>query len=453
MNRTVTAPSRAVARRRATTRAWVRSAVVSCPLADTGETGVAAAGSIPPTILMTQLTPPTGPGPPGMTVVAAIVGAMGHAPTLDFDLSTLRRAIGGGSYVRGAEYAQQRAVLRVAWDPDGAALRGMVQGQGANVYHTSAYLTLAEGQPARFDTGECSCPVAYNCKHVVALVMSALATGTIEPEPAATPSVAAPPAWDQSLDSLLGGGAPVGAGGRAGASTAELGLELALAGGPGQVHWGGQSGLSLTARLVRPGRSGWVAGDLSWTRLEVLQHGGAYREPQVRLLRELYALYQASNDLGSYGYRYGQDRWIEFSTIGSRQLWPLLDEAAAAGLSLIHPGRRDEPAGYEQAAFSLDVARGEDGGLHIVPVVRASGDDAGVPVLFIGAEGHGAVCADPDRDPDGDPGQWPFRLVRLARPVPAALQRMALQGTPLRVPAADQTPFLRQYHPRLPQGG
>src|ERR1700759_4145011 len=223
MNRTVTAPSRAGARRRATTRAWVRSAVVSCPLADTGETGVAAAGSIPPTILMTQLTPPTGPGPPGMTVVAAIVGAMGHAPTLDFDLSTLRRAIGGGSYVRGAEYAQQRAVLRVAWDPDGAALRGTVHGQGANVYHTSAYLTLPEGQPARFDAGECSCPVAYNCKHVVALVMSALATGTME-DPA--PVAARPAAWDQSLASLLDAGGPAGAAGATGGAGSALGIEL-----------------------------------------------------------------------------------------------------------------------------------------------------------------------------------------------------------------------------------
>src|ERR1700761_5160995 len=448
MNRTVTAPSSAVARRRATTRARVRSAGDSCALADTGAAGGAAAGSIPPTILMTQLTPPTGPGPPGMTVVAAIVGAMGHAPTLDFDLSTLRRAIGGGSYVRGAEYAQQRAVLRVAWDPDGAALRGTVHGQGANVYHTSAYLTLPPGQPARFDAGECSCPVAYNCKHVVALVMSALAAGTMEPGPAASPSAPAPPAWDQSLDSLLGTGAPAGAGATA---TAELGIELALAGGPGQVHWGGQAGLSLTARLVRPGRNGWVAGDLSWTRLEVLAHGSAYRASQIRLLRELYALYLASNDLGSYGYRYGQDRWIEFSTIGSRRLWPLLDEAAAHGLTLIHPGRRSGPAGYEEAGFCLDVTRGEDGGLEIVPVVRASGDDAGLPVVFIGAEGHGAVCVDRDRDPDGDPGQWPFRLARLARPVPPALQRMALQGTPLRVPAADEPRFLRQYSPRLRQ--
>ena len=129
--------------------------------------------------------------------------------------------------------------------------------------------------------------------------------------------------------------------------------------------------------MVRPGRNGWVAGDLSWARLEALRLGRGYREPHLRLLRELYGLYQASNDLGGYGYRYGQDRWMEFSAIGSRQLWPLLDEAAAAGLSLVHPGRDDGPAGYGEAGFCLDVTRGEDGGLQIVPVVRNGAGDAG----------------------------------------------------------------------------
>jgi superfamily II DNA or RNA helicase len=388
-----------------------------------------------------------------MTVPAAIVQGMGHASTLDFDLSTLRRAIGGGSYVRGTEYARQQAVLHVAWDPDGPALRGMVQGQGANVYHTSAFLRLDDGQPARFNEGECSCPVAYNCKHVVALVMSALTSGAMEPATVtpAAPQTPGPAAWDQSLDSLLDPDGPAGAEGPAGRDHAALGVELALAGAPGQVHWGGQPALSLTARLVRPGRNGWVGGDLSWARLEVLRYGGGYREPQVRLLRELYALYQASHDSGSYGYRYGQDRWIEFSAIGSRQLWPLLDEAAAAGLSLVHPGRGGGPPGYDQAGFRLDVTRGEDGGLQIDPVIRAETGDAGMPVLFIGADGHGAVCVDRGQDTDGDPAQWPFRLVRLARPVPSALQRMALQSTPLRVPAADEPRFLRQYYPRLRQ--
>ena len=73
-----------------------------------------------------------------------------------------------------------------------------------------------------------------------------------------------------------------------------------------------------------------------------------------------------------------------------------------------------------------------------------------MPVVFIGADGHGAVCLDRDQPRDGYPGQWPFRLARLARAVPAALQRMALQG-PVGVAAADETRFQRQYYPRLRQ--
>jgi superfamily II DNA or RNA helicase len=378
-----------------------------------------------------------------MTVVAAIVLAMGHASTLDFDLATLRRAIGGGSYVRGTEYARQQAVLHVAWDPAGSALRGMVQGQGGHVYHTAAFLTLAEGQPAKFDMGECSCPVAFNCKHVVALVMTAVTSGTIEPDRRAAPR---PAAWDQSLDSLLDPDAQPGEG------TTALAIELTLAGGAGEVRWGGPAPLSLTARLVRPGRNGWVAGDLSWGRLEALRHAPGYSAQQVRLLRELYALHQASSDSrGYYGYQYGQDRSIEFSAIGSRQLWPLLDEARAAGLSLVYPGKAGELAGYDDAEFSLDVTRGQDGGLRIVPVVRTDTGDTAVPVVFIGADGHGAVYVDRAQAGDGDPARWPFRLARLARAVPPALQRMALQGSPLQVPAADEPRFIKQYYPRLRQ--
>jgi hypothetical protein len=53
----------------------------------------------------------------------------------------------------------------------------------------------------------------------------------------------------------------------------------------------------------------------------------------VRLLRELYVLYQACGGRGGYyGYHYGDDRSIELSSVGSRQLWPLLDEAETASL-------------------------------------------------------------------------------------------------------------------------
>ena len=54
----------------------------------------------------------------------------------------------------------------------------------------------------------------------------------------------------------------------------------------------------------------------------------------MRLLRELYVLYQASGGRGGYyGYHYGDERSIELSSVGSRQLWPLLDEAGRPACS------------------------------------------------------------------------------------------------------------------------
>ena len=159
----------------------------------------------------------------------------------------------------------------------------------------------------------------------------------------------------------------------AGCGPAPLAIELALAADPGQVSRTGPAPLRLIARLVRPGKNGgWVAGDLSWGRLDTLSYGSDYSEQLVRLLRELHGLYQASTGLGGYyGYRYGDERSIEFSSIGSHQLWPLLDEARAAGLRLVYPGKLGMLAGYEEARLCLDVTRGEAGSLRIVPVVRA----------------------------------------------------------------------------------
>jgi hypothetical protein len=298
-----------------------------------------------------------------MTGPGDIVLAMRQVIRLELDLSTLRRAIGGGSYVRGGEYARQQAVLQTTWDAEDTALRGMVRGQGGNVYQTAAFFSLADGRPAEFETSVCSCPLEFNCKHVVALVLSVLEPGSSEPGRPQT----APPAWRQSLDSLLDQGGPARGG------TTPLAIELTLTGGPGQPRRGGQAAaqvpLRLIARVVRPGKNGgWVAGDLSWGKLDALGWFRDHGEEQVRLLRQLYLLYQASGARGGYyGYHYGDDRSIEFSSIGSRQLWPLLDEAAAAGLQLVYPGKRGPLARYQQAAFCLDVTNGEDDGLRIVP--------------------------------------------------------------------------------------
>ena len=370
---------------------------------------------------------------------------MAHITILDLDLATLRGAVDASTYARGAEYARQQDVLYAAWDQDGDALRGVVRGQENKVYNTAAFFSLTRGLHADFELGECSCPVEFNCKHVVALVLSALLPDTPEP---ARPAGPQPAAWEKSLDSVLSPGGSVISG------TTPLAIELALAGGPGQPRWGktaGHASLRLVARLVRPGKNGgWVGGDLSWGRLDALRYSGEYREEQVRLLRELYVLYQARAGRGGYyGYSYGDDRSIELSAVGSRQLWPLLDEAAAAGLRLVYPGKRGVLTGYGDAEFCLDVTRGAADGLRIVPVIRAAGGEPAAPVAFIGAEGHGAVCVDPAEAAGGEPGSWRFRLARLARPVPPPLQRMALGGESLQVPAAEELRFRDRYYPRL----
>jgi len=385
----------------------------------------------------------------------------------EFDLSSLRRAVGGGSYVRGGEYARQGAVLWSEWDAGDGVLRGAVRGHGGTIYSPAAYLTLGTGESARFDMGECDCPVEFNCKHVVALILSTLA-----PEPDEPPNPG-PAAWERSLDSLLG----VRPGGSVRPAATPLAIELTLAGGhggPGQARWSGataQPPLRLTARLVRPGKNGgWVAGDLSWSRLNSLRYSGDYSDQHLRLLRDLYGLYQTSSGRADYyGYHYGDDRSIELSSVGSRHLWSLLDEAAAANLPLVYQGKRGMLPGYENAEFCLDVTRAPGGGLRIVPVIRAvagetspgeaaaghavpqtaDGGETAVPVTFIGPDGHGAVCISYADATGGEPGSWRFRLARMTRPVPEPLQRMALAGESLEVPAAQHDRFRDQYYPRL----
>jgi superfamily II DNA or RNA helicase len=363
-----------------------------------------------------------------------------------FDLATLRRAVGGGSYVRGADYARRGAVLHATWDREDNTLRGTVRGDGGHIYQAAALFSLRGGL-ARFEMGECSCPVEFNCKHVIAVILSALAPGS---SGAVQPERPQPAAWEQSLRSLLDSG------GSARPGTTSLAIELALAVGPAPAQRGhhataGRAPMRLMARLVRQGKNGgWVGSDLSWGKLDALRYSREYCEQQVRLLRELYVLYLAcGGQSGYYGYHYGDDRSIELSSVGSRQLWPLLDEAETAGLRLVYPGKRGALGGCEKAEFCLDVTRDDASGLRVVPLIRTSDGRPAVPIAFIGAEGHGVVCIDHGEAAGGEPGSWHFRLARLARPVPPPLQRMALEGAPLQVPAAEEPRFLDRYYPRL----
>src|ERR1700690_280314 len=205
----------------------------------------------------------------------------------DFNPASLAAAVGATSYARGAQYARQKAVVHAQWDPVENALRGMVRGSADNFYATAAYFSMPSGSPPEFEHGEGSCPVGVDCKHAGALILTA--TGALRTAPRESPR---PAPWSQSLDSLLGdarGPAPS-------PGETPLAIELMLSGSPRPApgHRSPAAGapLKLLARLVRAGKSGgWVSGGLVWSRLDSLYYGGDYPDPQVRLVREMYALY------------------------------------------------------------------------------------------------------------------------------------------------------------------
>jgi hypothetical protein len=134
---------------------------------------------------------------------------------VDIDPASLAEAVDPGTYERGVQYVRQHAVVRALWKLSAGALAGTVRGQYGNIYTTTARFSSADGLVHRFERGECSCPVRFDCKHVVALVLTA--TGALRPDgkehaaetgaPADEATAGAGQAmWEQSLASLLTSG-------------------------------------------------------------------------------------------------------------------------------------------------------------------------------------------------------------------------------------------------------
>ena len=383
---------------------------------------------------------------------------MQHATMPDFDVARLASIAGASAFGKGFQYAQQHAVVHIEWSSSESALRGLVRGSGGNFYATAVYFSVRPGVPASLEVAECTCPVEFNCKHAVALVLTAvMAISPTEPglDPVAVPEHLG---WQQSLDSLL---LTAGSGVASGPVTTPLAIELALAKRPSDPsrirEADGENDIAplrLLARLVRPGKNiGWVNGGLTWSKLDTLNFAGDYTGDHVRLLQELYALYRARGSRGvHYGYMYGDDRTIDLTAFESGRLWPLLEEAESAGLRLVYPKKLGYVPSICSAEMCLDVTRDDrSGALSLAPVIRIEHAPRGVqPVAFIGTNAHGLVWVDrADAERGGDPASWRFRLARLDKVAPPQLQRMAVAGQRLKVPVGDEPRFLESYYARL----
>ncbi|MGH3195628.1 MAG: SNF2-related protein [Streptosporangiaceae bacterium] len=383
----------------------------------------------------------------------------------DIDSGSLEDMVGADCYQAALGYVRRQAVLKQVWAGARNELWGLVQGSHGEFYTPVVYFS-GQGSVLEVQGAQCTCHAAYGCEHAAALLISATdADGADGPGGGLAGPRQSPrsPAWDTSLESLLGSGQDAG---RPAETALAIELTLVADQGPGQPRGRPQRQVTrpqatrppvrLMARLVQPGKNGgWIGGSLSWGKVDSYGRYGEYSGPQVRLLRELLALYRAGVSQPYYYYSHADERSIELSAFESSRLWPLLDEAEEAGLQMVYGRKLGAVERYRSAELCLDVIQAEPGGkLTIAPVIRVEGAAAqgAVPVRFIGSEGHGVVYLDQAEAQRGaDPSGCRFRLARLARPAPAQLQEMALAGQRLDVPAAGQARFRDQFYPRLRQ--
>ncbi len=348
------------------------------------------------------------------------------------DGASIEQAVDGDTYARGLACVRRSSVVAMEWDDADCVLEAMVRGGHGGHYEVAVYFELLPRDRLRYAFGECSCPLEMGCQHVVAAAIAAAGA----PQPAAP----AAPSWEQTLGDLLTevrSPAP-----RPG--IVPVAVELSLFVPPAHPTGSTAARTKVNARLVRPGRSGWVGGQLTWSKVTSPYHYTDHDPAHVRLLQELYALHRARST--SSHYYGGEDKSIDLASFGSR-LWSFLDEAAALGLPFVHARKKLgalEP--YGQATLNLDVTAGAADSLVIAPALRVEGAEA-VPVLFLGAEGHGIVHVSPEQA--ANPADGPFRLARLAAPAPQPLQRMVLERTVLPVPAGQRSRFSAEFYPRL----
>ncbi|SEF16880.1 Helicase conserved C-terminal domain-containing protein [Jiangella alba] len=387
-------------------------------------------------------------GPVAGRLSVAAASVVGMWPGIQAnDEAGLRKVVDPSTFVRGLMYAQHGAVTNVEWGTGEGLLTGRVAGSARRPYSTVAVLKQAGAGQYTFVEGRCNCPVGFDCKHVVALVVTALSGG----EPGRGPAGEAKALdWQRSLDSLLGDGTP--APNRD--PRAAIAVELTLSSKPRATgRWDDAAGTRprVLARLVRPGRGGWVAGDLSWSRLRLRPELVAGPIEQLRWLRQFFLLYEAGRSDTTYS-PYGRDeKHLDLTAFESGQLWALLDEAARLGVRFVRGKKGGDVDGYRAARVSLDVTEDEAGGLEVVPLLTVDGEDDEVaPVRFIGDDGHGVVYA-PRADVDATTNvqAWRFGLAKLDHPAGRELQQLVLDDVRLTVPATDFGRFRDEYVPRL----
>ena len=94
-------------------------------------------------------------------------------PEIPVTVPQIIRQVGHRTYQRGAAYQRNREVVRYSYDEDNRTLIGLVNGSTLVPYEVTIRFFPPRAGSAAF-AARCTCPVVSNCKHAVALMLTAL---------------------------------------------------------------------------------------------------------------------------------------------------------------------------------------------------------------------------------------------------------------------------------------
>ena len=333
---------------------------------------------------------------------------------------------------RGLAYAHQGAVVDVELSDDGLQATGWVGGSRGAAYTTSITLTPLTGPEAgphqlRRWASHCSCPMAGDCKHCVAVAVEVRETyahvgAPDDPEPA-TPT----PPWERALGGILEPG-------DTGPDHTPLGILVE----PLPVSQRGVAGRDqLRLRPVVPGaRGGWIRTGVSWESFA----GGYYGYGRAFFADEhrdaLTAIADAHRrSVRAFGYGRMPDA-ILLDHLGPGWV-SLLRAADRAGVRLLTDSAEKGHVAFAAAPAELvvEVTRTDDGAaLH--PRLDLPTADGGAHLVGQPATGFWV------RDDDT------LVLGGLAEPLDSARQRLLDLGV-IDVPDADWARFTVTHLPAL----
>jgi len=379
------------------------------------------------------------------------------------DVRDLVRLVGQGAFQRGREYARDGAVSEIEWDEESGLLSSTVRGSLEHPYRCHIELAPARDGYHRPVSGNCSCAVAANCKHVAATLLEGNTIHLREPitsiagvtrgsdlaKKAETPAAVAVADWKAALGSLIEPSVASSLGILGTETPLALQFELREQTPRTRDRWRGPTATTATSREpgteyrlgVRPAimsaAGNWVRGNVTWNSLGFQTNRLTLNVEHQRWFAQFVALYRATTrDVYT-----GQDTdYIYLDEFHSDLLWRLIADARRIGVELIGTKKDVVVTVGSVAEVRLDAVRADGSGLSLSPVVSIDGVE--LPPLAAGAiADHGVYTT--------TFGPTVVTLAPTAAPLTSEQRALLGSDTAVQIPAADVDEFLGSYYPSL----